>query len=74
MILLLKELRTQRGLTQSALSKRSGIRQGFISEIEAGKKEPSLETAYRLAQALDVELGELVRREDPDRLVSKTEN
>ena len=60
MIFLLKEIREQHGLTQRALSKRSGVLQGFISEIEAGNKKPSLETAYRLAQALGVKVDDLI--------------
>jgi len=47
-------------LTQRALSKRSGVLQGFISAMEAGNKKPSLETAYRLAQALGVKVDDLI--------------
>ncbi|MHB1681949.1 MAG: helix-turn-helix transcriptional regulator [Bacilli bacterium] len=61
MIFLLKKTREQHGLTQRALSKRSGVLQGFISEIEAGNKKPSLETAYRLAQALGVKVDDLIQ-------------
>ena len=63
MIFLLKEARTQRDLTQRALSKRSGVLQGFISEIEAGNEKPSLETAYRLAHALGVKVDDLIQPE-----------
>ncbi len=41
--------------------KRSGVRQEFISEIEVGNKKPSLETAYRLAQALGVKVDDLIQ-------------
>lgn len=64
MIFLLKKTREQQGLTQRALSNRSGVLQGFISAMEAGNKKPSLETAYRLAQALGVKVDELIQPDE----------
>ena len=63
MIFLLKEAHTRQGLTQHALSKRSVVLQGFISEIETGNEKPSLETAYRLAQALGVKVDDPIQPE-----------
>ncbi len=53
----LKALRTWRGLTQAELAKRSGIDQGYISEIENRGKTGMPETLARLAGALDVPAG-----------------
>ena len=55
----LKQLRTQRGYSQRQLAARSGIDQGAISEIEAGKRSPSVVTLERLVRAMDAEMAEL---------------
>lgn len=49
-----------RGLSQVALSRKSGVRQTMLSEIEAGKKRGSVTTLKALADALDVDLDDLV--------------
>lgn len=56
----LKALRTWRGMTQAKLSKRSGVNQGFISEIENRAKTGTPETLAKLATALDAPPGWLV--------------
>ena len=56
----LRVWRDLRGLTQSALAHASGINRVQIAEIEAGRKNGSLETARRLAEALGVGLDDLV--------------
>ena len=53
----LKALRTWRELTQSELAKRSGINQGYISEIENRSKTGAAETLSKLAEALEVPAG-----------------
>lgn len=50
----LRKEMTQRGLSQSELSRRSGVRQATISEALAGVREPSFETIEALARVLDV--------------------
>lgn len=42
------------GLTQAQLSERTGYSQRFISNIETGSREGSIETYQRLARALGV--------------------
>ena len=49
-----------RGLSQVALSRKSGVRQTMLSEIEAGKKKGSVTTLKALADALGVDLDDLV--------------
>jgi transcriptional regulator with XRE-family HTH domain len=57
----LKRLREQKGLSQAALAKRSGVAQGYISEVEAGeKKNPGIETLRKIARALGVPVTELL--------------
>ncbi len=54
---LIKALRKWRGLRQRELAARSGIAQGFLSEIESGKRVGSRETLEKIAQALDAPAG-----------------
>lgn len=51
---MMKAIRKQRGLTQAALAEAAGVAQGFLSEIEAGRKKASPDTLTRIAAALDV--------------------
>ena len=55
----MRHLRHYRNLTQNAMSVLSGLDRGFISDIENGKKTPSLETIDRIAKALDVSISDL---------------
>jgi len=41
------------------LAERSGLSNGFVSEIERGKKLPSLDTLVKIAAALQVTLNDL---------------
>lgn len=47
----LKEYRVQRGMTQTELSERAGIRQSTISMYEKGNRTPNIENCGRLAKA-----------------------
>lgn len=49
-------LRQDRGLTLSALAHEAGIGKGTLSELEAGSRNPTLETLYALAGPLGVPL------------------
>jgi transcriptional regulator with XRE-family HTH domain len=58
----LKELRIKQGLSMRELSRRSGISQAYISQIEMGKKGvPSPEQLLKLAPHLDVNYMELMK-------------
>lgn len=50
----MKNLREIRGMSQLDLSLASGISQTSISQIESGKKKPSLATFLKLCDALGV--------------------
>ena len=64
MALRLKEFREKTGYTQRELARLSGISQGYISDLEAGKKDPRLAQAAKLARALGVLVDDLVDREN----------
>lgn len=49
-----RERREQLGLSQKELAERSGISQSFLCDIEQGRCKPSIDTAVKLAQILDV--------------------
>ncbi|MFI6515727.1 helix-turn-helix domain-containing protein [Spirillospora sp. NPDC050679] len=56
----LKRIRTQRGVSLSALSETTGISKSTLSRLETGQRRPSLELLLPIAQAHQVPLDELV--------------
>ncbi|SMD42464.1 Predicted transcriptional regulator with C-terminal CBS domains [Aquiflexum balticum DSM 16537] len=56
----LKTLRKEKGLSQEELAERSGLNRPYISGIEQGKRNVSLEVMEKLAVAIEVGIGELV--------------
>jgi ribosome-binding protein aMBF1 (putative translation factor) len=52
--------RKRRGLTQAELAKRAEIAQGFLSEIEGGRKKGDVAVLQRIAAALEISLLDLV--------------
>jgi len=56
----LKRLRSQRGVTLTALSEVTGISKSTLSRLETGQRRPSLELLLPLAQAYRVALDDLV--------------
>lgn len=70
----LRDLRQGRGWTQAEVAKRSGLSVGFLSQLELGRRKPTLETLLTLADCYDMLLTELLdgvypfgRREAPGR-------
>lgn len=64
----LRELREEHELSQQALGDRAGVRQATISELESGKaKRIDFATLEKLADALGVEPGALIEREEKRR-------
>lgn len=55
----IKELRRARELSQEELSEKVGISSKYLSSIERGKENPTLDTFIGLAKALDIEILEL---------------
>ena len=56
----LRVWRNLRGLTQSALARASGVNRVQIADIEARRKNGSVETVRKLAEALGVAVDDLV--------------
>jgi DNA-binding XRE family transcriptional regulator len=55
----LREWRKYRRMTQVELAATSGLSQGAIAQIEAGKRNPSVETARKFANALNCDIDDL---------------
>ena len=55
------QLRTRRGLTQDVLAGLAGIHRPHLTSIENGRKAASVDTLWRIAEALGMTLSELLR-------------
>jgi XRE family transcriptional regulator, regulator of sulfur utilization len=56
----LAALRQQRGLSLDELSRQSGVSKSMLSQIERNQTNPTIAIVWRLANALDVDMGELI--------------
>ena len=50
----IKEKREELGISQKELAEKIGISQRFLCDIEQGRSKPSIDTAVKLADALDI--------------------
>ena len=50
----IKERREQLGISQKELAEKVGISQSFLCDIEQGRSKPSIDTAIKIAQVLNV--------------------
>ncbi len=57
----LKKVRTKKKLSQGALARLLEVDKGYISNIESGKKNPTLATIAKLADVLGVSVYELLK-------------
>ncbi len=58
---LLREHRLTRGISQERLAEIASIHPTHVGLIERGRRNPSLEVAYKLAAALGVNLSQLIK-------------
>ncbi|MBO0607676.1 helix-turn-helix domain-containing protein [Myceligenerans salitolerans] len=56
----IRALRTARGMSLTALAATAGIGKGSLSELETGRRNPTLDTLYSVAGPLGVPMAELV--------------
>ena len=64
----IKEIRNRKGLTQEQLSEKMEINPKYLSSIERGNENPTLNTLIRLSESLEVDLSEIfsfIQIEDP---------
>lgn len=60
-------LRAASGLTQEEVAVRADLTQQYISEIENGKRNPTIQTLVQIAKALGVSHIDLVTPDDQER-------
>ena len=56
----LKKIRLKKNLTQEDLSLHAEIARVYISELEYGKKIPSIETVFKLSKSLNIKCSKLM--------------
>lgn len=56
------DLRRGRDLTQEEVAHRAEIHQTYLSDVERGKRNPSILVLSRIAAALSVDVEELLRK------------
>lgn len=59
----LKELRLKKGLTQTELGEKVGVKQSTFTNWENGKREPNFETIIKIADLFEVSVDWLFGRE-----------
>lgn len=70
----IKELRTQKGLTQEELADRSELSKGFISQLERDLTSPSIATLVDLLQCLGTNLEEFFTDTTSEQVVFKKQD
>jgi transcriptional regulator with XRE-family HTH domain len=50
----IRRIRNQRSISQLALSQKAHLSQSFLASMESGKKQPSVLTIIKIANALEV--------------------
>jgi transcriptional regulator with XRE-family HTH domain len=57
---LLREAREERGLSMNVVAQRSGLSHSIVSLIERDLRNPTLDTLLRMAEAIGIDLGEIL--------------
>lgn len=50
----IKERREELGMSQKDLAEKVGISQSFLCDIEQGRSKPSIDTALKIAEVLNI--------------------
>ncbi len=58
----LRDVRKKHGLSQLKVSSLSGLDRTYMSDLERGTKYPSLNTIFRLADAMEISPVELIKK------------
>jgi transcriptional regulator with XRE-family HTH domain len=59
---LLRKERERQGISRYAMAAKSGLSEQAIGYVERGLRNPSLETALRMAAGLEVDLGDILKQ------------
>lgn len=63
----IKDIRLRKGLTQENLSLESNISRSHIAMIEAGKRDITVSSLFRISRALKVSMSEIFSFDDLDK-------
>ncbi|HEY1172499.1 MAG TPA: helix-turn-helix transcriptional regulator [Verrucomicrobiae bacterium] len=63
---ILKSLRNAKKISQEKLAELSGLDRSYVSLLERGLRQPSLETLFLIASALEISPAEIVRKIEKD--------
>jgi transcriptional regulator with XRE-family HTH domain len=63
----LRKARQRAGLTQERLSFLAGLSRPYISQLERDLKSPTVDTLFRICDALNVSAADVVRKVDAAR-------
>lgn len=58
---LLKELRVKKGFTQDGLATDAELDRTYISLLERGLRQPTLDTLFRIAKVLNVNPSDIIK-------------
>lgn len=60
-----RRVRGERGITQEQLAEQSGFSQQYISDLERGRRNPTVVSLFELAQALETTPTVLISLREP---------
>lgn len=66
----IRTLRRKEGISQEELADRCGLHRTYVSDVELGKRNVSLENIGRLSKSLDISLVDLFTEVDHNESIS----
>lgn len=60
----IKQLREERGLSQQELADYAELDRSYISDMERGRYNPTLQTVYKLAEIFKIKPNEIIQKVD----------
>jgi transcriptional regulator with XRE-family HTH domain len=57
----MKRIRLEKGMTQGDICRKLKLDRAYVSNLESGKKNPTLATIEKLAKSLEVSINELIK-------------
>lgn len=58
---IIRDIRQKKGLTQEVLSGLAGLSRSHLAEIESGRTKANVDTLWKIAEALEMNLSELIQ-------------